>query len=365
MAKTTLTDEWGAFTAIPNQFIQAAAALPDKARWLFVLLRYHTNKQSGEAFPSYDTLKQETGWAYSTIAQAVRDLEKHGWLVRKKQFSGNTHYILRRPPIDDSADSSVLGNDQSSSNQRNEETADFSQSSNFARTGQISTQSSNHAHAVLQSSEPNKKEITKTEINKTEDLLAKAHNASSPSAPKPGRKSKPKRRAKPKPKESKSSHPDPIYEAFCAKFAITHGGAFYTSKRGDFIQLAEMRKRAADKEFPLTDNAVDQALTNYFASDAVSRPTLADFAVNFGIFYANRLDRYNRVEKSNTNGAQNGTHQSKFESREDRNNRNTRRTLEILGIVDSRASSPGNAGAQSGDTLIDLPSPRRMLSGRD
>ena len=92
-----LFNEWGAFAVIPHEFIDASTAYSDQAFRLFVLLMRYTNGKTGEAFPSYTHLQSLTGWSTKTIAKAIRELEAAGWIVRKKQFSGPTHYTLVRP----------------------------------------------------------------------------------------------------------------------------------------------------------------------------------------------------------------------------------------------------------------------------
>ena len=98
MSNTRITDEWGSFSAIPNEFIDRAGGLSDQARWLFVLLRRYTNGQTGKAFPSYKVLQDRTGWTPKTIAKAVKELDSAGWIEREKSFNGPTHYILKRNP---------------------------------------------------------------------------------------------------------------------------------------------------------------------------------------------------------------------------------------------------------------------------
>ena len=95
-ANTRITDEWGSFSAIPNEFIDAAGDLSDQSRWLFVLLRRYTNGQTGKAFPSYKLIQERTGWTPKTIAKAVRELEEAGWIEREKTFGDVTQYILKR-----------------------------------------------------------------------------------------------------------------------------------------------------------------------------------------------------------------------------------------------------------------------------
>jgi hypothetical protein len=92
-----LFNEWGAFAVIPYEFIDASTAYSDQAFRLFVLLMRYTNGKTGEAFPSYAHIQSITGWSTKTIAKAIRELETAGWIVRKKQFSGPTHYTLVRP----------------------------------------------------------------------------------------------------------------------------------------------------------------------------------------------------------------------------------------------------------------------------
>lgn len=149
--KTTLTDEWGSFTAIPNEFIEQSNILSDHARWMFIVLRFYTNAKTGTAFPSYEELKSRTGWAYNTIAKAVKELESTGWLTRRKQFSGTTHYTLVKK-----SQSLPLAR-----------TGEKDQSLLMASPCQSQGQSLPLASTVLANSKPNKTEINKTEKNKT------------------------------------------------------------------------------------------------------------------------------------------------------------------------------------------------------
>lgn len=92
-----LSDEWGQFAGVPFEFIEASRDLSDYARWLFVLLRYYTNRNSGDCFPSYDEIQQITGWHRNRIAPALRELMAAGWLERKRRFGQSSIYILKRP----------------------------------------------------------------------------------------------------------------------------------------------------------------------------------------------------------------------------------------------------------------------------
>jgi len=106
--RPTISDEWGSFIAIPSSFVKASKPLTDKARWLFVLLREYTNGESGVAFPSYDTIRERTGWGRSQISGAIKCLETHGWLSRQHQFGGVTLYRLVKPVERNSTETKLL-----------------------------------------------------------------------------------------------------------------------------------------------------------------------------------------------------------------------------------------------------------------
>lgn len=94
-----LTDKIGAFTVVPNAFIKDATISHEAFR-LFVVLRQFAGANDDAAFPSYDTLKERTGIkSYSTIAKALRELGKKGWLERQKRFGASTIYTLTTPSI--------------------------------------------------------------------------------------------------------------------------------------------------------------------------------------------------------------------------------------------------------------------------
>ena len=242
-AKSTLQDEWGLFTIVPNEFIQNSADLSDHARWMFVLLRFHTNKSTNTAFPSYELLKRETGWAYNTIAKAIKGLEEAGWLTRKKQFSGNTHYTLVRRP--------VLANDQSLPIASND------QSLPMTSPCQSQGQSLPIARPVLANSKPTKTKNTKTKITKTDSPASQAK--------------------------------DEFYKLFTERYQQAYGCP-YQNKPADFMKLAACRKQGGDW---LTTDRWLIALGNYFASP-LGTHTLPDLSVRFGTFFRSALDRYGK-----------------------------------------------------------------------
>jgi DNA-binding transcriptional regulator YhcF (GntR family) len=112
MAKK-LSDLIGQFATIPNSFISASASLSTEAKWLFVILRYHTNSKTGNAFPSYTKIQEITGFHRKTIAKSLKELEAAGWLTKQRRFGATTIYALQIPS---SSISDTTGPDSSSLN---------------------------------------------------------------------------------------------------------------------------------------------------------------------------------------------------------------------------------------------------------
>jgi biotin operon repressor len=100
------TDKWGTFTMLPKAFIEESRNLSNSARWLFVVLSYYTNEKSECAWPSYDELQERTGYSRTTVSKAIEELEKHGWLERRKRFGKSVVYVLKAPTDDPDSDSS-------------------------------------------------------------------------------------------------------------------------------------------------------------------------------------------------------------------------------------------------------------------
>lgn len=97
MGHSSLQDDLGTFTIIPNQFLSQSGNFSDHAFRLFVLLRYHTDNQSEVAFPSYKRIQSLTGWSTKTVAKAVKELMAAGWLNRKRRFNDSNVYRLQKP----------------------------------------------------------------------------------------------------------------------------------------------------------------------------------------------------------------------------------------------------------------------------
>lgn len=96
----TLVDKIGHFVAIPQAFVDDHR-LSNAAVRLFVLLRSYTNGRTPDVavFPSYDTILARLGWgSNTTIAAALDDLIKHGWVSRRRRFGKSSRYTLNASP---------------------------------------------------------------------------------------------------------------------------------------------------------------------------------------------------------------------------------------------------------------------------
>ena len=89
----------------------------------------------------------------------------------------------------------------------------------------------------------------------------------------------------------------PFYQAFEDAY-IKHYGIRPMNKRGDFVQLAGLRKHLGEI---LTYDEWHIAIRNYFATPR-SKHTLADLATNYATFHRSRLDKYNKPVDQTRNG---------------------------------------------------------------
>lgn len=96
MAKERLVDEIGQFASVPFSFLETKGISP-YARCIFLFLRMHTNSKTKTAFPSYETLRLETGMTKRKISAALSELETGGWLVKQRRFAETTEYTLTIP----------------------------------------------------------------------------------------------------------------------------------------------------------------------------------------------------------------------------------------------------------------------------
>ena len=93
-----LKDELGFFTVIPEAIIELTPEIGSDAVFIYLYLRYRTNKKRGVAWPSYETMRKDIRWGRQRISNALKKLELRGLLIKNKRFGKSTEYILPKPP---------------------------------------------------------------------------------------------------------------------------------------------------------------------------------------------------------------------------------------------------------------------------
>lgn len=141
--------------------------------------------------------------------------------------------------------------------------------------------------------------------------------------------------------EKRVGFPDLAYDRFAAQH-LESTGAEYVWKKGDFVQIAAMRKanHVKPKEQP---NGWESAVVNYFASplDAYS---LAELCTHFPVLRNSALDRFRKPINHKGNG-----HESKSQQIERRNQESTRAALDLLDLNTVHGNGNGNRDGSEGD----------------
>lgn len=99
--RSKMSDRIGQFVAVPVSFVNDMRISPRAFR-LFVVLRSYTSANDGRdmVFPGYETLRARCGFSsYTFVALAVRELEKTGWIERRKRFGKSTFYYITQPVL--------------------------------------------------------------------------------------------------------------------------------------------------------------------------------------------------------------------------------------------------------------------------
>lgn len=92
-----LHDEIGDFTTVPETVIKMIPQIGAEAFSLFCYLRYRRNGKTGKAFPSYETIREDTGLNFRKIARSLRTLEATLLMRRTKRFGNSSEYTLTCP----------------------------------------------------------------------------------------------------------------------------------------------------------------------------------------------------------------------------------------------------------------------------
>lgn len=92
-----LADDVQPFTMIQNAFLDDATLSANAFRVFIVLKSFTSGRaKTKTAFPSYATLKTRCNiGANATLARAIRELEKRGWIARAKRSGRSSLYTLR------------------------------------------------------------------------------------------------------------------------------------------------------------------------------------------------------------------------------------------------------------------------------
>ena len=75
-----------------------AADIDASAKIVLFAIIYHANKETHEAFPSWNTLMNETSLSRSTIVRAIKQLVDAGIISKHRRWNGGLIYRLERSP---------------------------------------------------------------------------------------------------------------------------------------------------------------------------------------------------------------------------------------------------------------------------
>jgi DNA-binding transcriptional regulator YhcF (GntR family) len=96
-------EEMGRFAMIPHSFIEDSKGMKFHSRWLYVALVYYRNTQSGDSFPSYETIRKLTGLTRKMISKGIKELEQNRWIKKKRRFGNSTIYKVQFNKIKESS----------------------------------------------------------------------------------------------------------------------------------------------------------------------------------------------------------------------------------------------------------------------
>lgn len=83
------------FITPSHKTVRLLLAAGDSARRLWLALALRADWWTGEAWPSYETLKKDHGLSSNCVAAGIAELEEIGLLERRRRFSSSTKYFLK------------------------------------------------------------------------------------------------------------------------------------------------------------------------------------------------------------------------------------------------------------------------------
>lgn len=63
-----------------------------QTRWLYIALLFYRNGKTGDAFPSYNTIRELTRLTRTKISEGFKELLSRGWLANKRRQYGHSTY---------------------------------------------------------------------------------------------------------------------------------------------------------------------------------------------------------------------------------------------------------------------------------
>lgn len=78
--------------------VSARINVPPAERILLIVIATYHHDKTGDCFPSYDTLAENTGWKKRAVIQMAGRLESNGLIVRQKRrvngHQASNHFVL-------------------------------------------------------------------------------------------------------------------------------------------------------------------------------------------------------------------------------------------------------------------------------
>ena len=92
--------KYGPYSKTPDTFMTRMASVSGSAWKLLGILIYHTNRKTGKAWPSYETLMKETGVGKMALIDATHELEDIGWIKCERRHRKSTIYTVILPIVE-------------------------------------------------------------------------------------------------------------------------------------------------------------------------------------------------------------------------------------------------------------------------
>lgn len=68
---------------------------------VYLVVKAHTNFNTGRAFPALETVAEKAGLSLSQVQRCLKQLEKHGYIIKKKKGRSNVYTLREKIQIED------------------------------------------------------------------------------------------------------------------------------------------------------------------------------------------------------------------------------------------------------------------------